>query len=118
VPLPSRAAKLTFLEAAYKSLLIDGAEVMEAKLDVILTAPEIAELFLQPAATKADGGYQSLLVALQEKINRSTGELALDAGDVERIRRYAFNYGNGRGEDGLVTIFGRTLGPKLDRLPP
>lgn len=87
-------------------------------MDVILTAPEIAELFLQPSSTGSDGGYQSLLVGLQGQINRSTGELRLYASDLERIPRYAFDYGNGGWENRLTAIFARILGPKLGRSSP
>lgn len=84
---------------------------------IVLTPAEIAELFKQASHTAGDGGFQSLLVALQGKINRATGEIVLTPQDRERIERYAFDYGNGGWESRLVAIFGRTLGPKLDRNP-
>jgi hypothetical protein len=84
-------------------------------MDVVLTAPEMAELFLQPASTRGDGGYQGLLVGFQDKIDQTTGRLTLTQNDIERIGRYAFDYGNGGWENRLATIFGRTLGPKLGR---
>ena len=82
---------------------------------VVLSLSEVAELFIQPPATRGDGGYQSLLVSLQKSINRTTGELDLTEEDLERIPRYAFDYGNGGWENRLVAIFGRVLGPKLGR---
>jgi hypothetical protein len=39
-------------------------------MDVVLTAAEIAELDKQHPATANDGGYQSLLVSLQQRIDR------------------------------------------------
>lgn len=84
-------------------------------MDVMLTKAEIAELFIQPARTKRDGGYQSLLVGLQQRINRETGHIVLNKRDLERIPRYAFDYGVGGWENRLVAIFGRTLGSKLGR---
>jgi len=83
-------------------------------MDVTLTPPEIAEIDKQDPATSADGGYQSLLVSLQGRIDRTTGQLHLTADDLRRIPMYAFKYGNGGWEDRLVAAFGRTLGRKLD----
>lgn len=79
-------------------------------MEVVLNEAEMAELFLQPADTENDGGYQSLLVNLQRRINRQTGSLMLTQSDLERIPRYAFDYGNGGWENRLMAIFGRTLG--------
>jgi len=84
-------------------------------MDVILTAAEIAELDKQDPATANDGGYQGLLVSLQHRINRATGQLKLTADDLRRIPTYAFDYGNGGWEDRLVGAFGRSLGPRLGR---
>ena len=84
-------------------------------MDVTLSADEIAELDKQDPATRGDGGFQSLMVSLQERVNRSTGELHLTADDLRRIPMYAFDYRNGGWEDRLKRAFGRTLGPKLGR---
>jgi hypothetical protein len=80
---------------------------------VVLTAEELNALYRQPATTMQDGGWQRLLVTLQRKTNRSTGELVLDADDRERIARYAFDYKNGGWQRRMKQIFGRTLGPTL-----
>jgi hypothetical protein len=56
-----------------------------------------------------------LLVGLQEKLNRTSGELALDDDDLDRIPRYAFHYGNGGWESRLLAIFERHLGAGLGR---
>ncbi|MFP2872625.1 DNA-methyltransferase [Acetobacter tropicalis] len=82
---------------------------------IILNAQEIAELLLQDPSTKKDGGFQSLLVSLQERLNKTTGSLTLDASDLERIPKYAFDYKQGGWEERLKSIFQRTLGPKLGR---
>lgn len=88
---------------------------MEASpMDVMLNAVEIAEIDKQGPATAGDGGYQSLLVGLQNEIDRGTGRLLLTANDMRRIQMYAFKYGNGGWEARLVGAFRRTLGPKLD----
>lgn len=84
-------------------------------MDVILTAAEIAELDKQDPATVSDGGYQGLLVSLQQRVDRSTGRLNLRVDDIRRISMYAFDYGNGGWEDRLVAAFGRVLGPRLGR---
>lgn len=82
---------------------------------VYLLPGEITVLDRQDPSTGPDGGWQGLLVRLQNKVNRATGELVLDAQDLEQIPRYAFDYGNGGWEDRLTGIFGRTLGPGLGR---
>jgi hypothetical protein len=84
-------------------------------LEVILNESEIASLFIQPAETKGDGGFQSLLVGFQERIARDTGKLTLSDRDLERISMYAFDYGNGGWENRLLAIFGRNLGDRLNR---
>jgi hypothetical protein len=84
-------------------------------MDVLLTAAEIAELDKQDPVTASDGGYQSLLVSLQQRVDRGTGGLMLTADDLRRIPMYAFDYGNGGWEDRLVGAFGRSLGPRLGR---
>jgi hypothetical protein len=82
---------------------------------VTLNSAEIDRLFQQDPATRSDGGWQRLLVSLQEKVNTATGEIDLDAGDLEKIPRYAFDYEQGGWEDTLISVFSRTLGPKLGR---
>lgn len=81
---------------------------------VNLNHVERAELLAQDPATGADGGFQSLLVSLQEKLTAS-GDLSLSPSDLERIPRYAYDYGNGGWENRLESIFSRTLGAKLGR---
>lgn len=44
-----------------------------------------------------------------------TGQLNLSADDLEKLPRYAFDYGNGGWESRLVAVFGRHLGAKLGR---
>ncbi len=82
---------------------------------IILTASEMSELFRQHPGTKGDGGFQSLLVKLQGRVNRATGDLLLTPALLERIPRYAFDYGNGGWENRLMAIFSRALGPNLGR---
>jgi hypothetical protein len=82
-------------------------------ITVTLTAGELAVFDRQPPSTKGNGGWQRLMVGLQEKVNRSTRTLTLTGSDIERIRRYALSYGNGGWENRLRAVFQRTLGPTL-----
>lgn len=84
-------------------------------MNVTLSAGEMDALFLQDSRTRRNGGYQSFLVKLQEKTNRATGALSLSDSDLERIPRYAFDYGNGGWEGRLKSIFERHLGTRLGR---
>jgi hypothetical protein len=84
-------------------------------MDVKMTTSEIAEIDKQDPATSGDGGFQSLMVSLQGRIDRTTGQLRLNPDDLRRIAMYAFDYGNGGWEDRLMTAFSRSLGPKLGR---
>jgi hypothetical protein len=49
------------------------------------------------------------------KVNRHSWRLDLDEQDLERIPRYAFDYGNGGWESRLRGIFEPTLGASLGR---
>ncbi len=82
---------------------------------VRLTEDEIEELDQQNPATAGDGGFQSLLVGLQKRLDRVTGELHLTDDDLERIQRYAYEYRQGGWQDRLERIFCRELGPDLGR---
>jgi hypothetical protein len=82
---------------------------------VTLNPGEMEVLFRQDPRTKRNGGYQSLLVRLQKNTNQSTGALTLTDSDLERIPRYAFDYGNGGWEARLMSIFRRHLGTRLGR---
>jgi hypothetical protein len=82
---------------------------------VTLTSTEIEILDRQESGTENDGGFQGLLVELQGLLNRQTGTLVLNAEQLEKIPRYAFDYKNGGWEDRLKGIFSRTLGSNLGR---
>jgi len=83
-------------------------------LIVRLNPSEIAELDRQAPNTKANGGWQNLLVTLQCLVDRQIGRLVLTSTLVERIQTYAFNYRKGGWQARLQRICGRTLGPNLD----
>jgi len=59
------------------------------------------------------GGFQGLFVKLQQKMEGRLVPITPD--DLERIQRYAFDYGNGGWEARLTAIFGRAFGPTLGR---
>jgi hypothetical protein len=61
------------------------AKLQELKMTVLLNEFEIRELYRQAPSTKANGGFQGLLVGLQQKIDRRSGRLTLDMKDLERI---------------------------------
>ena len=60
------------------------------------------------------GGFQCLMLKLQSNIT-ANGDLHLDDDDLERIPRYAFDYGGGGWEDRMKAIFERHLSPDLGR---
>jgi hypothetical protein len=88
---------------------------------VHLNEAEHQELFRDDGANQT-GGFQNLIRKLREQcIGRSHVQgvpvviCDLDAGDQERIPRYAFDYKGGGWENRLKAIFGRVLGPYLGR---
>ena len=74
---------------------------------VILNEAERATLN-EPST--GQGGFQGLLARFRREL-QPTGELELSDGDVNTIRRYRHEYGEGGWQDLLDRIFGRTLGP-------
>ena len=80
-----------------------------------LSAGEMEILFRQNPNTRRDGGFQSFLVCLQNKTDKASGLLSLTDSDLERIPRYAFDYGNGGWESRLKGIFESHLGANLGR---
>jgi hypothetical protein len=68
----------------------------------------------QSPETGGDGGWQGLLVTLQNLLDEDTNEIYLPPHLVRRMGKYAFTYGQGGWENRLKAIFARTLGPKLN----
>lgn len=88
-------------------------------MDFVLSSGEMAALFKQDPSKKDDGGWQSLIVSLQDACDEATGAISVTLEQRERIRRYAFKYRNGGWENRLKAAFGRHLGAGLDLgLPP
>lgn len=82
---------------------------------VILNRDEQNTLNRQDPATESDGGFQRLMVTLQYSLDEETGVIEIPDTVLERIPRYAFDYGNGGWESRLKEIFSRTLGETLGR---
>jgi hypothetical protein len=82
---------------------------------VILNGDEQNILNRQDPATESDGGFQRLMVTLQYSLDEKTGVIEIPDIVLERIPRYAFDYGNGGWESRLKGIFSRTLGETLGR---
>jgi len=72
-------------------------------------------LIIQPLDSGGNGGWQNLLVKLQTQLNINTLQIDVDDADLEKIPRYAFDYGNGGWEGRLKGIFERHLGTGLGR---
>lgn len=90
-------------------------KLSEAKkiLVVVLEPEEYASLSEQDPASRGGGGFQALLVNLQERVKDM--QLDLTVQDRERIARYAHDYRSGGWQGRLRKIFGRSLGNNLGR---
>lgn len=82
---------------------------------VTLNQDEKEVLLRQDPSTESDGGFQKLLITLQYLLDEKSGTIELPDILLERIPRYAFDYGNGGWENRLKSIFARTLGQNLGR---
>jgi hypothetical protein len=81
-----------------------------------LNDDEFDALMQQDPESRSEGGFQSLLVTLQDNTDPHTKILVLPVHLIERIKRCAFNYGQGGWENTLKRIFSRSLGESLDRI--
>ena len=83
-----------------------------------LNDDEFDTLMLQPdPASRSEGGFQRLLLTLQDNTDPNTKILVLPVHLIEKINRYAFDYGQGEWERTLKRIFSRSLGDGLDQIP-
>lgn len=78
-----------------------------------LNPAEYATVCIQDPDSRGDGGFQSLMVTLQDITDPTTHQMYLPVHLIERIRRYAFDYNNGGWEDRIKGIFSRHLGPDI-----
>jgi hypothetical protein len=86
-------------------------------ISIHLSDDEFDALMQQDPASRSEGGFQSLLVTLQDNTDPHTKILVLPVHLIERINRYAFDYGQARWEHTLKRIFSRALGDGLDQIP-
>jgi hypothetical protein len=83
-----------------------------------LNDDEFEALMVQPdPASRSEGGFQRLLLTLQDNTDPNTKILVLPVHLIEKINRYAFDYGQGEWERTLKRIFSRSLGDGLDQIP-
>jgi site-specific DNA-methyltransferase (adenine-specific) len=99
-----------YLDTAFARL----TQTSEGAIDITLNSEEIKDLLKQNPSSEKDGGWQGLLVGLQKRLNKTTGNLTLTETDIGQIKRYAFYYKGGGWQSRLMGILGRTLGPELD----
>jgi site-specific DNA-methyltransferase (adenine-specific) len=74
----------TYIDTARRRV----AEAVEDVVLVVLSKDEMAMLFRQDEEKRTAGGWQSRIVSFQQRLNKSTGELALTEEDVAWIKRY------------------------------
>jgi hypothetical protein len=86
-------------------------------ISIQLTDDEFDTLMQQDPALRSEGGFQSLLVTLQDNTDPHTKILVLPVHLIQRINRYAFHYGQQGWEGTLKRIFSRSLGDSLDQIP-
>jgi hypothetical protein len=86
-------------------------------ISIHLSDDEFDALMQQDPASRGEGGFQSLLVTLQDNTDPHTKILVLPVHLIERINRYAFDYGQAAWEHTLKRIFSRALGDGLDQIP-
>lgn len=112
VPLPSQLELNPSDEDAVPMKLYEARKmvVVELKPD------EYDSLSEQDPASRGGGGFQALLVNLQERVTDDM-HLDLTVQDRERIARYAHDYRSGGWQGRLRKIFGRSLGNNLGRDP-
>ena len=80
-------------------------------MNIILTKDESAVL-MQPV--EGQGGWQSLLRRLQAAYDPATGVISVADADLDRLRSYCTDYGDGGWQKRVRQVFGRTLGPGLN----
>ena len=70
-----------------------------------LSEDDINDLNKQDPSTAGDGGFQGLFIKLRGQVDPKTNKLWLDDTDVERIRRYGQQYGDGGWQGRLLRVF-------------
>lgn len=80
-------------------------------MKIKLTAAEV-QILMQHV--EGNGGWQSLFRRLQGGYNSTTREITVSDEDVDRLRDYCNEYGDGGWQGRLRQIFSRSLGPNLN----
>ena len=80
-------------------------------MQIKLTATEVQAPMQHVAG---QGGWQSLFRRLQGGFDPRTGEITVSPADVEKLREYCNEYGDGGWQGHLRQIFRRTLGSNLN----
>jgi hypothetical protein len=79
-------------------------------MQIVLNAEELSEL---RKPLKGPGGFQDFLKQIRQRAAIRGGKLELSQDDIDKIRRYAFDYKDGGYEGRLRRIFERHLGYEL-----
>jgi hypothetical protein len=79
-------------------------------MEIVLNADEFAEL---KKSLNGTGGFQDFLKQIRQRAAIRGGKLELSQDDIDKIRRYAFEYKDGGYEGRLRRIFERHLGSDL-----
>ena len=103
----------SYLETALERV----TQASEGAIDITLNSKEVVDLLKQDPGPEKDSGWQGLLLGLQKRLNKTTGDITITAADVEQIRRYTFHYAQVGWQNHLLSVFGRTLGPTLAGKP-
>ena len=81
----------------------------ETSVILALNQAEIAELFRQDEAKRSGGGWQARLVAFQQRLNKTTGELPLTEDDITWITKYGSRPAGGSWQRWIHSAFDRHL---------
>jgi len=76
-------------------------------MQIVLNAEELSEL---RKPLKGPGGFQDFLKQIRQRAAIRGGKLELSQDDIDKIRRYAFDYKDGGYEGRLRRICERHLG--------
>jgi site-specific DNA-methyltransferase (adenine-specific) len=95
----------TYIKTAHERV----TEAVEKAVIVTLNVEETAHLFRQDAAQRAGGGWQARFVSFQQRLNKTTGQLALTDDDVAWITKYGSHPQSGSWQRWLNAAFGRHL---------
>ncbi len=85
------------------------SETVEASRRVILDRHEMEQLFRQDGSQREAASWQRKLVSLQERLNKTTGELMLSAEDLQWIREHASPSTKGSLRNWITAAFGRQI---------